>query len=120
MISIESAVPRLKEFIERQFLTLNAPGLVLGLTHRDHSLYVGSYGLANQQIRKPVTPEPLFQISSITKSFTTISLYKSQMQGLFDMVDSHSSEFIRFDVVSDAKAIQAIIPGGAYSQTFTL
>jgi CubicO group peptidase (beta-lactamase class C family) len=120
LISTESAVPRLKEFIQRQFLTLNAPGFALGLTHRDHILYVGSCGLANQQIRKPVTPEPLFQISSTNKSFSTISLYQSQVQGLLDMVDSQSPEFIRFDVVSDAKAIQAILPGGAYSQTFTL
>jgi hypothetical protein len=99
---------------------LNAPGLALGLTHRDHNLYVGSCGLANQQIRKPITPKPLFQISFINNSFTTISLYQSQVQGLLDMVDSHSPEFIRFDVVSDSKAMQSIHPGGAYSQTFTL
>ena len=119
MISIESAIPRLKEFIERHFLTLYAPVLALGLYHRDHNLYVGSCGLANQ-LRKPVKPEPLFQISSIKKSFTTISLYKSQVQGLLDMVDFQQSEIILFDVVSDAKAMQSILPGGAYSQTFTL
>jgi hypothetical protein len=82
-------------------------------------LYVGSCGLANQQIRKPVTPEPLFQISPINKSFSTIYLHQSQVQGLLDIVDSHSPEFTRFDVVSDAKAMQSILPGGAYSQTFT-
>jgi hypothetical protein len=46
-------------------------------------------------------------------------LYHSQVQGLLDMVDSHSPEFIRFDVVSDANAMESILLGGVYSRTST-
>jgi hypothetical protein len=33
--------------------------------------------------------------------------------------DTRSPEFIRFDVVIDSKAMQAILSGGVYSRTFT-
>jgi hypothetical protein len=40
--------------------------------------------------------------------------------GLFRIGDDpRSTEFIRFDVVIDGKAMQAILSGGAYSRTFT-
>jgi hypothetical protein len=40
--------------------------------------------------------------------------------GLFRIGDDpRSPEFIRFDVVVDGKAMQAILSGGAYSRTFT-
>lgn len=213
MDSIESALPRLNEFIHLQIPTLNAPGLALGLTHRDKILHVCTYGLANQEARQPVTPETLFQIGSIRKSFTSMVLLQLQEQGLLSIHDavtkhlpqfrrendeitetihggerylrngnqgessiaipaewelypghyrSHnpwlsnfrivlrtgtlsfidpsgdeqplhqiepglfrlgdeprSPEFIRFDVVIDGKAMQAILSGGVYSRTFT-
>ena len=40
--------------------------------------------------------------------------------GLFRIgEDARSPEFIRFDVVIDGKAMQAILSGGVYSRTFT-
>jgi CubicO group peptidase (beta-lactamase class C family) len=102
--SIESAPLRLKEFIDRQLPTMNAPGLALGLTHREHSLHIGAYGLSNQEAGKLVTPETLFQIGSISKSFTSIVLLELQEQGLFDI---------------NCKAMQAILSGGVYRRTFT-
>ena len=40
--------------------------------------------------------------------------------GLFRVGDDpRSPEFIRFDVVLDGKAMQAILSGGVYSRTFT-
>ena len=105
MISIESALPRLNEFIERQTPTLNAPGIAIGLTHREHIVHVGVYGLANREAEQPVTAETLFQIGSISKSFTSIVLLQLPEQGLFDI---------------NGKAMQAILSGGVYSRTFTL
>jgi hypothetical protein len=128
LISIESAIPRLKEFIERQFPTLNAPGLAIGLTHREHVLYEGVYGLANRETGKSVTPDPLFQISSISNTkYLPWSEIRSEYEydllesGLFRIgKDPRSPECIRFDVIINGKAMQAILSGGVYSRTFIL
>jgi CubicO group peptidase (beta-lactamase class C family) len=120
LISIESALPRLKEFVERQTPTLNAPGNALGFTNREPIFVYGVYGLANRDASQPVTLETFFQIDSSSKSFTSITLLQFQGQGLLDIGDSHSPEFIRFDEVINGKAMQAILSGGVYSRMFTL
>ena len=101
MISIESALPRLNEFIERQTPTLNAPGIAIGLTYREHILHVGVYGLANQEAGKTVTPKTLFQIGSISKSFTSIVLLQLQEQGLLDINDPVTKYLPWFEIQSE-------------------
>jgi D-alanyl-D-alanine carboxypeptidase len=101
LISIESAIPRLKEFIERQFPTLNAPGLAIGLTHREQILHVDVYGLANREVKQPVTAETLFQIGSISKSFTSIILLQLQEQGLLDINDPVDEYLPWFEIQSE-------------------
>lgn len=112
MISIESALPRLKKCIERQVPTLNAPGLALERKHRDHILYVGAYGLANREAGK-AEDLPWHEIQSQYE-------FEQLETGLFHIGDDpRSPEFIRFDVVIEGKAVQVILSGGAYSRTFT-
>ena len=60
MVSPESAFLRLSEYIKRQLPTLNAPGIAIGLTHREQILHVSVFGLANTAAGFPITPETLF------------------------------------------------------------
>lgn len=105
MSSIESALPRLNEFIKQQLPTLNAPGLALGLTHRDQVLHVGAYGLANRETGNSVTPETLFQIGSISKSFSSIVLLQLQEQGLLDIYDPVTKYLPWFEIQSKYEPI---------------
>jgi hypothetical protein len=128
LISIESALPRLNEFIERQTPRLNAPGIAFGLTHRERMLYIGVYGLANREAEQPARPDTLFQIGSISNTkYLPWSEIRSEYEsdqlepGLFRVGDDpRSPEFNRFDVVIDGKAMQPILSGGVYIRTFTL
>jgi len=87
MVSTKSASQRLSELIERHLPTLNAPGIAIGITHRERLLHADVFGLANQEAGQAVTPETLFQIGSISKSFTSILLLQLQEQGLLDIND---------------------------------
>lgn len=60
------------------------PGLALGLTARNGTLRVSTYGFADLAARVPVTPEHLFEIGSISKSFTAIALLQQRDAGRFD------------------------------------
>jgi len=105
LISIESAIPRLNEVIERQLPTFNAPGIAIGLTHREHFLHVGIFGLANQEAGQPVRRETLFQIGSISKSFTSITLLQLQEQELLDINDPVTKYLPWFEIKSEYEPI---------------
>lgn len=101
MVSIESALSRLSTLIGCQLPTLNAPGIAIGLTQRERILHVGFYGLANREAKKPVTQETLFQIGSISKSFTSIVLLQLQEQGLLDINDPVKKYLPWFEIPSE-------------------
>ena len=105
MVSIESAILRLQEHVGRQLSMLNTPGIAIGLTHRERILHVGCYGLANQETGLPVTPEILFQIGSISKSFTSIVLLQLQEQGSLDINDPVTKYLPWFEIQSDYEPI---------------
>src|SRR5918999_6017373 len=65
---------RIDAYVAQTMRQEGTPGLALGLTSRDRTLRVATYGFADRGARIPVTPEHLFEIGSISKSFTAIAL----------------------------------------------
>jgi CubicO group peptidase (beta-lactamase class C family) len=61
------------------------PGLALGVTDRDGTLAVRTYGVAELASQRPVTPETLFEIGSIGKSFTAILLLQLADERAIDL-----------------------------------
>jgi D-alanyl-D-alanine carboxypeptidase len=84
MPNFEAALARLDDYVARQLRARNTPGLTLGVTDRQRLLAARSYGFANVDARRPVTPETLFETGSIGKSFTSIALMQLREEGLFD------------------------------------
>ncbi len=60
------------------------PGLALALTSRQGLLFHRTYGFADLKLRTPVTTETLFQIGSISKSFTAVALMQLADAERFD------------------------------------
>ncbi|MFI5048445.1 MAG: serine hydrolase domain-containing protein, partial [Gaiellales bacterium] len=69
---------------ERILATGATPGLALAVTDRDGGLDVRCYGLADPASGRPVTPDTLFEIGSITKSFTAVCLMRRVESGELD------------------------------------
>jgi D-alanyl-D-alanine carboxypeptidase len=105
LVSTKSTFQRLSEVIERHLPTFNTPGVAIGITHRDRTLHADVFGLANQEAGQPVTPKTLFQIGSISKSFTSIALLQLQEQGLLDINDPVTKYLSWFKVQSKYKPI---------------
>ncbi len=72
-------------FVARHFPTIQAPGVVIGLTSRDGPLGVVTEGHADLAGREPVRPAHLLQIGSISKSFTAIAVLQEQAAGRLDL-----------------------------------
>ena len=64
---------------------MNAPGLTLGLANEQGTVLTRGFGYSNLDTRAPVTPDLLFEIGSITKSFTAIVILQLHEQGKIDL-----------------------------------
>ena len=91
--------------IDRAAAASTAPGMVIGITDRSHTLRIGAHGYANLRSKTRVTPETLFEIGSVTKSFTAISLMQLFDEGRFDPQDPVAKYLPWFAVKSKYRAI---------------
>jgi D-alanyl-D-alanine carboxypeptidase len=85
MADFQEAFARLDEYVKQKMQADQIPGLSLALTDREHLLRVSTYGFADLAARAPVTPETVFAIASIGKSFTSIALLQEQEVGRLDL-----------------------------------
>ncbi|MCC6704529.1 MAG: serine hydrolase [Thermomicrobiales bacterium] len=76
---------RLEAWIERRLARANTPGLALVVTDRRETRYVGTFGLADLAAETPVSEHHAFEIGSIGKSFTAMTLLILQERGLVDL-----------------------------------
>ena len=72
-------------FVARHMEENGTPGLALAVTSRNGLLRVATYGFADLKARRPVTPETLFEIGSISKSFTAIALLQLREESRLDL-----------------------------------
>jgi D-alanyl-D-alanine carboxypeptidase len=85
MSGLQEAFPLLDSFIERQMQAANTPGVAVAVTDRERLLRVTTHGWADVAAHIPVTPDTLFEIGSITKSFTIITLMQLREAGQVDL-----------------------------------
>jgi len=83
--NFEKAFERLDQFIEEYMEGSNYPGLAIALTDREKLLHISTHGFADLAARTPVTPDTLFEIGSIGKSFTSVALLQLRDEGKLDL-----------------------------------
>jgi CubicO group peptidase (beta-lactamase class C family) len=82
---LNQALDLVDQYIEQRMRDGMGPGVALALTDRQRLLAVRTYGLADVAAQKPVTPETLFQIGSISKPFTAAALMRQREAGRLDL-----------------------------------
>jgi len=101
MTDFAAAFARIDRFVEHQMRADNLPGLALALTDRDRLLHVAAYGFADLAAQSPVTPDTLFEIGSIGKSFTAVALLQLHDEGNLDLHAPVPDHLHWFEVKSD-------------------
>ena len=85
----DAAVARALDAIDAQVRASMArnrtPGAALALTTRDGLVAVRTWGHADRKLGREVRPETLFQIGSISKSFTALALLGLSEDGRLDL-----------------------------------
>ncbi len=79
------AEKKLDGFTAQYMRAMNAPGMTQALTDAKTTIRTAGYGFANVDLKTQVTPDHLFQIGSITKSFVALILLQLRDEGKVDL-----------------------------------
>ena len=80
----KQALAGLGDFITRELQAQKIPGAAVAVIVNDDVVLLEGYGFRDTAGRKPVTPDTVFPIASITKQFTVASLGTLARQGKLD------------------------------------
>lgn len=80
-----AAYQRLDEYIARHMAEVGAPGMTLALADRNGLLRASEYGYADLKAGIKVSPQTLFEIGSISKSFVAIVVLQLAEEGKLDL-----------------------------------
>src|SRR5215471_5969286 len=75
----------LDTFIAHYMKAMNAPGMTLALARREGVPRVATFGFADRESQEAVTPDHLFQVGSITKSFVALTCLQLHDEGKLDL-----------------------------------
>lgn len=65
----------------------DAPGCAVGISRNGAIVYQHGYGMADLELHVPITPNTVFGMASITKSFTAMSILLAAEQGKLSLDD---------------------------------
>ena len=80
-------VEKLDDFIFRKVSETKIPGLSIALVNRDEVVYKRGFGFKDLSKGLPATPETLYCIGSVTKSFTCLAIMQLQEKGVLSLED---------------------------------
>ena len=99
---------RMQEFIDERIAGLGIPGAAVGVWHQGDQ-WIAGFGVTNQDHPLPVTAETVFQIGSITKTFTGTILMMLADQGKLSVDTPIQSILPGFRVADAEVSSQATI-----------
>jgi CubicO group peptidase (beta-lactamase class C family) len=73
--------PQMDQIFTKFMADNHVPGLVYGVVAHGHLEYVKSFGVQDMDAKRPVTPDSLFRIASMTKAFTALTLLHLRDEG---------------------------------------
>jgi len=105
MTDFGEAFKRLDQFVQQKMKIANVPGMAIAVTDGEKLLRVSTYGFADVAAQIPVTPKTLFEIGSISKSFTSIALLQLLEEGKLDLHEPVTRYLPWFQIQSNNKPI---------------
>lgn len=76
---------RISNLVKAECQRWGIPGYALAVVKDERIFYQAGFGLADIEARRPVTPETVFGLASVTKTFTALALLDLVDRGLIDL-----------------------------------
>ena len=117
--------------IQEQLAAAKLPGAVVAISQGNQIVFAKGYGYANLEQKRPVTPDTIFQIASISKLVTATALmrlYEQEKLGLDDDINEYLPFSVRHPRYPEAPITfrmvlahtSGIADGPSYKRTYTL
>ncbi|MEV6981894.1 serine hydrolase domain-containing protein [Sphaerisporangium sp. NPDC051017] len=100
--------PALLAYARQEMETDDVPGLALGVLHAGRTATTG-LGVTSVPHPRPVDGETLFQIGSISKTFTVTALLQLAERGALDLDDPIRAHLPGFTVADDTVSAQVTV-----------
>jgi CubicO group peptidase (beta-lactamase class C family) len=84
---LAAAFPEIERIFKSWMERLQPPGAVLGVIIDGELVFVKAAGVRDTTSNAPVTPETVFRIASMTKSFTAMAILKLRDEGKLSLED---------------------------------
>ena len=91
-----------EKFIEEVMEKEQIPGVAVALSKNGKTIYERGFGTRNFETNEQVTPETIFGIASITKSFTALAIMKLVEEGRLQVEDAVIEHLPDFQLVDYA------------------
>jgi CubicO group peptidase (beta-lactamase class C family) len=82
---VQSIIEEYRHLIPTMMKERKIPGLSLALVDRDGILWTAGFGYTGYDCETPVTPETMFAICSLTKTFTATAVMFAVQDGIVDL-----------------------------------
>jgi len=93
-----SIPPDLDDFVRARMMTVHAPGLAAVVVRGSQVVLARAWGQADITANRPVSPDTLFMLGSISKTVTAVALMQLYEQGRFvldDPIDANLGRVVR-------------------------
>jgi CubicO group peptidase (beta-lactamase class C family) len=90
----------LSSYVEKKMEEWKIPGMVIGVIQNDSVIFLKGFGFKDVEQKLPVTPQTLFEIASITKTFTAATvgiLYDEGKLGWNEPIIDYIPDFRLYD-----------------------
>lgn len=78
---------KVDSLIQTHFIEKNGPGGVFMISQKGKPIYERAFGLANLELNVPMNPNNVFEIGSMTKQFTSVSILMLEQEGKLKVSD---------------------------------
>ncbi len=96
---LEAVFPEVEKAFERFRVERGIPGLVFGIVIDGETALVKGLGVRDREFNDPATPDTVFRIASMTKSFTAMAILKLRDEGRLSLDDPASRWIPQFSTL---------------------
>ncbi len=104
-MSLQDKLKEIDRFVLDKVKESHLPAVSLAVIEDDAVVHKRGFGRRNLQDGSPATPQTLYGIGSITKSFTVLSILQLQEKGKLD-VEEEVGRYLDFDVKPGGKPVK--------------
>ncbi len=85
LIQYASPYTQVDEYIRQQMEADNIPGMAVAVVREGEVIYINGFGVASLDTQRPVTPQTIFDLASVSKSFTALGVLLLRDEGLVEL-----------------------------------